>query len=431
MADGAIQHFGTLTDCELREALRERIHFLPTMSDRGFALSLSAASETSDKQRVWLVKMCVKAEKFRNSGPKGQQSTEEDIFNSDEPPRIPARTTQEGFKQHIAAPQVLASLDDEKLANLMKLVMGPAVEQLGAQVLAQADQRQAQFERAAARIISQEVLKRALEELERRKPREIVVTLKAHDATRSTTSKHVHAQFEHLVRFASIRRGDNGYVDGIFIAGEHSSGKTTGMRMLAELLGLPWHFNGAISFPHEMLGFIDGAGRYHRTPFREAYEHGGVYTFDEVDRSDPGALLAVNPHLANGLATFPDGQIKRHKDCIITGTANTWGFAGDVMYSGATKLDAAFLSRFPRKLQWDIDPQLEEDIVGSGEWLSTIREARRRAKENAGMKILVDMRHALAGKDLIAAGYTHAQAAEFTFLAGLKPDQRKVVEGTI
>jgi hypothetical protein len=69
--------------------------------------------------------------------------------------------------------------------------------------------------------------------------------------------------------------------------------------------------------PHEMLGFIDAAGNYHRTPFRDAYEHGGIYTFDEVDRSDPVALLAVNPHLANGVATFPDGQIKRHKDCLI------------------------------------------------------------------------------------------------------------------
>jgi cobaltochelatase CobS len=99
--------------------------------------------------------------------------------------------------------------------------------------------------------------------------------------------------------------------------------------------------------PHEMLGFIDAAGNYHRTPFRDAYEHGGIYTFDEVDRSDPVALLAVNPHLANGVATFPDGQIKRHKDCLIICTANTWGNGANADYCGATKLDAAFMSRFP------------------------------------------------------------------------------------
>jgi hypothetical protein len=29
--------------------------------------------------------------------------------------------------------------------------------------------------------------------------------------------------------------------------------------------------------PHEMLGFIDAAGHYHRTPFRDAHEHGGIF----------------------------------------------------------------------------------------------------------------------------------------------------------
>jgi hypothetical protein len=153
-------------------------------------------------------------------------------------------------------------------------------------------------------------------------------------------------QFEHLLKAASVRM-PNGYAPGIFLAGEASSGKTTGAHQLAEALELDWHFNGAISFPHEMLGFIDGAGKYHRTPFRDAYERGGVYTFDEVDRSDPVALLSVNPHLANGVATFPDKQIKRHKDCIIVCTANTWGLGADANYSGATKLDAAFLIQIP------------------------------------------------------------------------------------
>jgi cobaltochelatase CobS len=197
--------------------------------------------------------------------------------------------------------------------------------------------------------------------------------------------------------------------------------------MLAEALGLKWHFNGAISFPHEMLGFIDGAGKYHRTPFREAYEHGGVYTFDEVDRSDPVALLAVNPHLANGVATFPDKQVKRHKDCIIIATANTWGLGADANYSGATKLDAAFLSRFPVKLPWDIDPLLEEKIVSNHEWLDRVRTARGNAR-SAGLKVMIDTRTAQAGESLIEAGYSMDEAAAFTYLANLKPEQRKQVE---
>ena len=236
-----------------------------------------------------------------------------------------------------------------------------------------------------------------------------------------------HREFERLLRAASTRLPD-GHAPGIFLSGEASSGKTTGARMLAEALGRKWHFNGAISFPHEMLGFIDGAGKYHRTPFREAYENGGVYTFDEVDRSDPTALLAVNPHLANGVATFPDKQVKRHADCVIVCTANTWGLGADANYSGATKLDAAFLSRFPVRIAWDIDPDLESAIVTDAEWLGMVRAARAKARA-AGLKVLIDTRAAQAGQALIGAGYSRTEAAAMTYLANLKPEQRMQLGG--
>jgi hypothetical protein len=418
MADD-ISKVPTLSDPALRRALRQRVQFLPSANDRKFAQSLCSALNMTSNQRSWAIKMALKAERFRASGPKGEQpSTDHDIFADD----VSAPSAQAPTTLHDA----LIAVDQDKLVEAMKIVMAPAITQLSAQVDERAQARQDTFERIAAGAIARQVLAQTLVELEKRKPREVVV--KAVESGKTTQGKRVHPQFEHLVRFASIRRED-GLVDGIFIAGEASSGKTTGCKMAAELLGLRWHFNGAISFPHEMLGFIDAAGHYHRTPFRDAFEHGGWYTFDEADRSDPVALLAVNPHLANGLGTFPDGQVKRHRDCIISATANTWGFGGDVQYAGATKLDAAFLSRFPRKLQWDIDPALEEALVGSGAWLEMVRTARRRAKENAGMKILIDMRHGIAGKGLLAAGYTLAQAAEYTYLAGLKPDQRRVVEG--
>jgi hypothetical protein len=101
----------------------------------------------------------------------------------------------------------------------------------------------------------------------------------------------VHPNFPLLLKMAQARDGDGHHVN-IFLSGEASSGKTTACKQMANALERKWYFNGAISMPHEMLGFIDAAGNYHRTPFRDAYEHGGIYTFDEVDRSDPVALLA-------------------------------------------------------------------------------------------------------------------------------------------
>lgn len=271
------------------------------------------------------------------------------------------------------------------------------------------------------------ILPRVMEEVEKKlPPRKVEITVTRADGKVAKAKGPQHCMFERLLRAASVRMAD-GYAPGIFVQGERSSGKSTGGKMLAEVMGLKWHFNGAISFPHEMLGFIDGAGKYHRTPFRDAYEHGGVYVFDEVDRSDPVALLAVNPHLANGVATFPDKQVKRHKDCIIICTANTWGLGADADYSGATKLDAAFLSRFPVKICWDIDPVLEEQMIPMPSWLDRVRRARARARQ-FGLKIMIDVRAAQAGMALIQSGFTEQEAAEMTYLTNLKPEQRKQLE---
>jgi hypothetical protein len=236
----------------------------------------------------------------------------------------------------------------------------------------------------------------------------------------------LHPNFPLLLKMAQARDADGHHVN-IFLAGEASSGKTTACKQLAKALERKWYFNGAISMPHEMLGFIDAAGNYHRTPFRDAYEYGGVYTFDEVDRSDPVALLAVNPHLANGVATFPDGQIKRHSDCLIICTANTWGNGANADYCGATKLDAAFLSRFPARLSWNIDKAFEISIAVNETWAQRVQAARARAQA-AGLKVLIDVRMTLAGAALIAAGLSEQEAADATYLANITSDQRRMIE---
>jgi cobaltochelatase CobS len=236
----------------------------------------------------------------------------------------------------------------------------------------------------------------------------------------------LHPNFPLLLKMAQARDADGHHVN-IFLSGEASSGKTTACKQLAKALERKWYFNGAISMPHEMLGFIDAAGNYHRTPFRDAYEHGGIYAFDEVDRSDPVALLAVNPHLANGVATFPDGQIKRHKDCLIICTANTWGNGANADYCGATKLDAAFMSRFPARLSWNIDKAFEMSIAGNETWAQRVQTARAKAQA-AGLKVMIDVRMTLAGAALIASGLSEQEAAETTFLANITPDQRHMIE---
>ena len=288
--------------------------------------------------------------------------------------------------------------------------------------------RQEAFNKNAAKSIAQACVTEALKQLDARVPRQVIVKVERHDGTQHEVEGLQHPNFAKLLQYCTLRKHD-GYVPGIMLAGERGSGKTTGCRNVAQAFGTTWYSNGAISDPIEMLGYKDANGNYHTTPFRQAFEFGGLYTFDEVDRSDPNAVLAVNPHLANNEAAFPDGMVKRHKDCIITATANTWGLGGSLEFAGANKLDEAFLSRFEIKLPWDVDKQFERKIVNNNAWMDYVEAARQRVRE-AGLKYTIDSRAALAGATMISQlGYTFEQAADDTFLASLKNDQRKIIRG--
>lgn len=241
------------------------------------------------------------------------------------------------------------------------------------------------------------------------------------------TEGHAHPLFATLCRALASRQAD-GFAPNVWIAGPAGSGKTYAAKTFAKSAGLEFHFNGALSMPHELLGFVDAAGTYHRTPFREAFENGGVYVFDEVDGSDNAALLALNAALANGRASFPDGAIERHKDCIIIATANTWGLGGTAEYVGRSKIDAAFLDRFGVRLLWSYDVALEIAISGNPDFARRVQAARERARA-AGLKVLISPRATMAGAALIAGGMTADEAAALTYLANLAPEQIKQIEG--
>lgn len=237
---------------------------------------------------------------------------------------------------------------------------------------------------------------------------------------------HSHPEFAKLLR-AATARGVDGFSPNVWIAGPAGSGKTYAVGQVARALELDFHFNGAISMPHELLGFVDAGGTYHPTAFRRAYEFGGCYLFDEVDGSDNAALLALNAALANGQATFPDGVITRHKDCKIFAAANTWGLGATAEYVGRTKLDAAFLSRFPVRISWGYDEVLERAICGDEKFAGMVQRARQ-AAHNLGLKVLITPRDSAAGAALVAAGFTYREAAEMTFLANLTAEQRSNLE---
>jgi hypothetical protein len=236
---------------------------------------------------------------------------------------------------------------------------------------------------------------------------------------------HRHPMFETLLRAASSRQSD-GYHPNIWVAGPAGSGKTTGGRQLAAALNLPFFFNGAVSMEHKLIGFRDAGGTYHSTPFREGYTIPAVYQFDDVDSSENSALLALNAALANGECDFADRLMPRHPDSIILATANTWGLGATADYVGRVKIDAAFLSRFPVKISWPYDEPFELAIGGNPAWTKRVQAARH-AAQKAGLKVIIDPRHTIAGAALIQSGFTPDQAATLTYLANIPTDKRSLL----
>ena len=147
-----------------------------------------------------------------------------------------------------------------------------------------------------------------------------------------------------------------------FLCGGAGSGKTTIAQHVATALGLDFYFTGSVFQKYELLGFIDAQGDYQATPFRDAFEHGGVFLFDEIDASDASALVAFNAAIANKICAFPDAIVKAHKDFKVIAAANTRGKGATREYTGRTPLDAATLDRYAIiDIEYDLD--LEKAIA--------------------------------------------------------------------
>ncbi|WP_186007918.1 AAA family ATPase [Rhizobium etli] len=111
--------------------------------------------------------------------------------------------------------------------------------------------------------------------------------------------------------------------------GPAGSGKSLIPEDIAEKLGLPFYYNGPLPSEYKLTGYKDAVGRYHATPFRKAFEHGGVYLFDEIDACSAQALVAFNTVLANGLCDFPDGIVRQHPNLGCLAAANNYGEGHD------------------------------------------------------------------------------------------------------
>lgn len=213
--------------------------------------------------------------------------------------------------------------------------------------------------------------------------------------------------------FPAVKAGIN-----VFLAGPAGSGKTSCVAQVAESLHLPFFFNGAIQSEYKLTGFRDAHGKVHRTAFREAFEFGGVYLFDEIDASQPAALLAFNAALANGVFDFPDRTIRKHRNFRCVAAANTWGKGASLEYVGRNALDGATLDRFAMvEMNYDIRLEREIALIAAGPnaelaeaWLQVIWAAREAARQHQ-IRHIISPRATKDGLGLIIDGLIYPEFA--------------------
>lgn len=221
-------------------------------------------------------------------------------------------------------------------------------------------------------------------------------------------------------------------LDNVFISGPAGSGKTHMAEQCAEALNIPFYFTGAVASEYKLTGFVDAQGRTVRTAFREAFEHGGLFLFDEIDSSSPAALLAFNAALSNGKFDFPDGSVRKHEDFLCIASANTWGAGASREYVGRNQLDAATLNRFAL-VAMDYDHGLESAIAAShyvhGEQVAEMIQAYRRACRAESVRLVISPRNTTRTAKALAAGLTISQALDLS-LCGLDHDTRQRLDNT-
>lgn len=245
--------------------------------------------------------------------------------------------------------------------------------------------------------------------------------IKAPDGNVRTIEGTVHAATKTALQVVALNHP-------VMLIGPAGCGKTTIGQHIAVALGLDFYITSTVFDTHELLGFVDGYGKYHTTAFRNAYEHGGVWVADEIDAWDAAALLAANSAIANGVATFPDSNapIRRHENFRIVATANTYGHGADRVYVGRNELDAATLDRFAT-IDVDYDAALETALSNNPDWFARVTTIRAAIRKHS-LRYVVSTRAITMGQSALAAGMDRTTVEALYLFKGMTESDRKQIE---
>jgi MoxR-like ATPase len=219
--------------------------------------------------------------------------------------------------------------------------------------------------------------------------------------------------------------------DRVMLVGGAGSGKTFMAQQMHKALAkmldqadYAFGMSGAMHQAYEVRGYMDANGNYVESSFVKCFRDGGLFLFDEIDGSNPQALVALNASLENEFSDFPCGVVKRHPNFRMIACANTYGRGADREYVGRNQLDGATLDRFKPIVDFDYDLSLEQAVTPNAKFTKVVQTLRK-AKDDMRIRHIISMRASVAGGKAINDGVSFDEVIENYVLSGLDDDTRK------
>lgn len=179
----------------------------------------------------------------------------------------------------------------------------------------------------------------------------------------------VHERFDDVLKLVSVGQP-------VYLYGPSGTGKSHIGPQIADALELDYYQLDKIEHVHDLVGFVDGYGKFHETPFTTAFTHGGLVLWDEYDGSAPDAALKGNG-IAQGCVVFGDGVAhKAHPNFRIIATGNTNGQGATEEFTARYQMDVSSLNRFV-KIDYGFDANIERAMVnGDMDLLDFVHQVR-------------------------------------------------------
>lgn len=246
-----------------------------------------------------------------------------------------------------------------------------------------------------------------------------------HVPTDPNILKHKHQKFDEVL--TDIKCGNSP-----MLIGPAGSGKSTLLEQVACELSLPYYAMSVNEQTSEynIIGYNNASGQYVGTSFRDAFEFGGIFSFEEIDAANPNVFTVINNAMSQGNYLFPDRKfIKKHQDFHMAASANTFGAGASLQYIGRNRMDGATIDRFSF-VYTDYDENLEQQLCSVPQWCDYVQQIRKSSRE-FNMPIVVSTRAVISGAKLLKSGMSVDNACEKLIWRGLPKSDIEKITGSI